>query len=246
MQMPQSSQGPDEILRIGQEHLDRMAPVPELASLVARFQPVQTRFAAAITGWRTALSAVRTAHTHRMEAFTALDGTLRLTLTAVRNRAHCSRKPGMIDLYFPDGLRPFLRTNASLIKNSGVLLAKLEDQTDPALRGLVDPLASAINQGSDAVTAFEVTRAGARAARGTLLAERLQWEIEYQRDYYDLDLLYKGIDGRAELFFWRPAKVSSSAKPSDPAGGEVPVTTAASEGGSAGVDRRDAWARGAP
>lgn len=226
MRLPSNSVSPATVIRIGQDHLDRMAPVSELAPLVARFQPVQGAFVTAAEAWRSALGAVRSAQTHRDEMCTALEGAVRIVFTAVHNMTRRRRKPGLTNQYFSDGLQPFLKKNGSLIKNAGVLLAMLSQESEPGLRALIDPLSTALNTATEATANLANCRTAARAARGVLLIERQRWDTEYRHDFYDLSLRYARVAGRAESFFWRPAPgTPQEAAPESAAGEPLAVTS---------------------
>jgi len=202
--MPSNSAGPAEVIRLGQVHLDRMAPVPEMAPYVERFLTVQNAFVSAVQGWENAIGAVRSAMTHRKEKSAALYGAVQSFFTAVKNKTHRRRNFSSSDPYFPDGFAPFGPTLATLIQQTGIVLAKLGEETDPVLTAHIEPITTAMNETIEAVTALEASRAAARAARGVLLAERRDWDIAYRRNYYDLRLFYHGIRDQADSFFWHP------------------------------------------
>jgi hypothetical protein len=213
MKLPARTAGPNEVIRVGREHLDRMAAVPELAPQAQRLAPVQSEYVTSAEEWTAALSAVRTAATVREQTRRALEDLVRIALVTVRNKTRRRRKPGLKDPCFPEGITPFLLNNATLIRNVEVLLAKIGDESDPSIHALVDPLETAMNQAKEAELNLDASRTAARTARGALEVTRRKWDLAYRRDYFDLTILYTGVRGRAEMFFWRaaPALTSESA-----------------------------------
>ena len=81
-----------------------------------------------------------------------------------------------------------------------------------------------MNQATASVAALETSRDAARAARGVLVAQRQAWNIAYRQDYFDLCILYTGVRGRAESFFWHAAPAAAPAKTSVLAAGDQPVS----------------------
>ncbi len=236
MQTPAHDVSPNEVARIGQIHLDRMAPIPELEAQVQRFTGVQAEFLAAANAWRTALSAARSAQTQRDEMCQALINLLYTIKTAVLNSVHRRRKSDLVTTYFPPtGVVASLRALKPLVATAEDLLAKLEGDSDPAMTDYVDPLATALTNAKDAIRALDTARAAARTARGLLDAQRNDWKWGYRHDFYDLSLLYSAIPGRAESFFWHPGAVAAPANPPAPvaAPGSAPAC-ANGNGGEAG------------
>ena len=90
------------------------------------------------------------------------------------------------------------------------MLAKIVDEPDPSIHALIGPLETALNQAKEAEDSLDASRAGARAARGALEVMRRKWDIAYRRDFFDLTILYTGVRGRAEMFFWRKAPALTS------------------------------------
>ncbi len=220
MKTPSHNASPSEVARIGQIHLDRMAPVPELAPQVQRFTPIQAQFVAAADAWRTAQSAARSAQTQRDEMCQALVNLLHTIKTAVQNRVNRRRRSDLTDTYFPPtGVLPAAVPGKSLVAMAEDLLAKLNEDSDAAMTAYVDPLTTALTNLKDAISALDTARAAARTARGLLSVQRNDWELGYKHDFYDLSLLYSAIPGRAESFFWHAGTVVTPANPPAPASG---------------------------
>ncbi len=214
MRTPANSASPTAVARIGQIHLDRMAPVPELAPQVQRFTPIQAQFVAAADAWRTAQSAARSAQTQRDEMCQVLVNLLHTIKTAVQNRVNRRRRSDLTDTYFPPtGVLPAAVRGKALVAMAEDLLAKLKEDSDATMTAYVDPLATALTNLKDAISALDTARAAARTARGLLSVQRNDWELGYKHDFYDLSLLYSAIPGRAESFFWHPGSVVTPANP---------------------------------
>jgi hypothetical protein len=229
MRVPNFNTTPTEVIRIGQDHLDRMAPVSELAPMSTRFQAVQSVYVADNEAWRAAQSPVRTAMSHRDACVATLANVLHTAITAVHNKTNRRRKPGITDPHFPDGLGPYLKTIGALTQRASVLLATLQNEQDPVLTALIDPLKTAIDDVTSAIDDLETARAAVRAARGVLMADRRQWDTAYRHDYYDLKILYAGVAGKAESFFLNAPAQPSPQTPSQPVvskttAGDVPTS----------------------
>jgi hypothetical protein len=208
MKLPSITTSPETLLEtFGVYHLTRLEADKTTKDLLAAFEEAQKRLANRVNAFKAAERSSMTAMAVRDGEDAAFDNTMRAFALAVLAQVGNSRKAPLYLKYFPDGLNAVIGAplEAELHK-AGVILSKLAEEEDQALKAHAGPIQNAVNELSSAMDAHRAALDSQAQAYGMLETEKVNWLDAYKRSYRDLCRIYFKDPKKADTYFKPPTK----------------------------------------
>ena len=186
--------------------------------LADAFAQAQTRLKARIEAYEAARTSTMKALAIRDGEDTAFDNAVRAFALALRAKVGNSTKAPLYRKYFDDGLAATIGAPLDQeLQRAAVLLAKLAEEEDEALRAYAGTITSAMNALSQAMDAHRAAMDAEAQAWGMLETEKVNWMDAYKRSYRELTRMYFKDPKKADAYFKAP-KINSKAKAPAPEG----------------------------
>ena len=196
----------------GLYHLSRLRADTTMAELAMAFEQAQNalkkRMEEAVEVQMTAMTALAIRDARDDELDDAVRGFyFDLLSTVVNNRTD----PTFLR-YFPDGMTAVIGLPpVDEVRSVGILLAKLDEETDPELKQHAGPIRRAVGSLSEALEAYETAVDAARLASQTVQQEKLSWVDAYKLSYRELQRRFYKDAKKAERYF-RSARRTTRAR----------------------------------
>jgi hypothetical protein len=223
----------------GLYHLARLKSDPQCCDLATTFQLVQNQLKARLDGHDAARANAITALAVRDARRAAFGRQVRRFCLAVLARVNSSRRAPLYQTYFAAGLRAVVRAPIDVALMRGeVILAKLNEETDPQLTVYFQPLRAATDTLHNAHDAHRAAMGAEANGFGLLRAESIRWVDAYRLSYRELQRRFYRDCDYAESFFCNPTVTRGGVQDGDVVA-EGPAVVAASgapSGAASGVE----------
>lgn len=214
MQVPNAATSGEALLKeFGLYHQTRLNADRALKEMAQNWEKAQARLRARVEAHEAAQAATMTAMAVRDGEDAALDETVRSFYGALLAATKNNRKSPIFAVYFPDGLTPTVSApmEAELQKVS-ILLSKLEQEPDEALKAHAGPLSAAMGQLAAAVDAHKAALDTELQAYGLVQQEKINWFDTYKFNHRTLAQIYYKDPKKADTYFRLARKVKKGEK----------------------------------
>lgn len=223
MQLPHSTTSGETLVKeYGLYHQTRLNADKALKEMAQSWEKSQTRLRDRVAALEAAQASTMTAMAVRDGEDSALDDAVRRFYGALLAATHNSRKSPLFGIYFPEGVAAMVNApmEAELQKVS-VLLSKLAQEQDEALKSHIGPITSAMDSLTAAVDAHRAALDAELQAYGLVQQEKVNWFDSYKLNHRTLAQINYKEPKKADTYFKAVNNGKAKAKKQGPAQGEL-------------------------
>ncbi len=194
MEMPASRTSGMTLLReYGLYHQTRLDGDKNLAGMAASWRKAQERLKAKVDAHDAAAASAMTAMAVRDGEDAALDSSLRAFYGALLAKTGNDRKSPLFDIYFPQGITAIANAPMEMeLQKVSILLTKLAQEEDEALKSHMGPITAAMNNLAAAIDHHKAAHDAELQAYGLVEQEKVNWLDAYKFDHRTLvQMFYK-------------------------------------------------------
>lgn len=203
MQLPHpTTSGETLVKEYGLYHQTRLNADKALKEMAQGWEKAQARLRDRVAAYEAAQASTMTAMAVRDGEDAALDDAVRRFYGALLTATHNNRKSPLFGVYFPEGVAAMVNApmEAELQKVS-VLLSKLNQEEDEALKSHMGPIAAAMDGLTDAVDAHKAALGAELQAYGLVEQEKVNWFDSYKYDHRTLAQMNFKDPKKADRYF---------------------------------------------
>jgi hypothetical protein len=219
MQVPHSATSGETLVKeFGLYHQTRLNADKALKEMAQSWEKSQSRLQARVAAYEAAQASTMTAMAVRDGEDSALDDAVRRFYGALLAATHNNRKSPLFGIYFPEGVAAMVNAPMEAeLQKVAVLLSKLEQEQDEALKSYMGPITAAMDNLTAAVDAHRAALDAELQAYGLVQQEKVNWFDSYKYNHRTLAQMNYKEPKKADTYF---KAVSKAKKPAAP----VPVT----------------------
>ena len=185
----------------GVYHLSRLE-ADERKELATAFGAAQERLKGRMEAYGAARASAMRALAVRDADDDACDNAVRAFAMALRAKSGNNPKAPLYQKYFEDGLNATIGAPLDEeLHRCAILLSKLNEEEDPALKPYVQTISSAVATLSQAMDAHRAAMDAEAQAWGLLETEKINWFDAYKRSYRELGRIFFKEPKRADAYF---------------------------------------------
>jgi hypothetical protein len=214
MQLPTATSSGETLVReYGIYHQTRLNADRNLKDMAQSWSRAQERLQNRVTAYAASREAAMTAMAVRDGADSGLDDAVRRFYGALLAKTNNNRKAPLFGVYFPEGLGAMVDAPMEAeIQKVSVLLSKLEQEEDEALKSHAGPIAATMTGLIEAVDAHRAALDASLQAFGLVEMEKVNWFDSYKLNHRRLAQIYYQNPKKADTYF-KPAARAKKARP---------------------------------
>lgn len=219
MQMPHATtSGATLVKEFGLYHLTRLKADKGLKEMADGWEKSQARLRDRVAALEAAQASTLQAMAIRDGEDAALDDAVRRFYGALLQQSGNNRKAPIFSVYFPEGMGVLVNAPMEAeIQKVSVLITKLAEEEDEALKGHAGILTEAMNNLSAAVDAHRAALASELQAYGLVEQEKINWLDAYKLDHRTLAQKFFKEPKKADTYFKPAPRAKKQEKPAPPA-----------------------------